>query len=59
MIFEGAKVACSDPFVRDKDFVDQNELIRESDIIIIGVPHDIYKDIVFDNKKTVDIWNII
>lgn len=58
--FEAKKTLCSDPFVRDDSFVSEEELTKESDIIIIATPHRQYKDLKIEKeKKTVDIWNIL
>jgi len=56
---EAGKVMCSDPFVTDESFVDEQTLITESDIIIIAVPHKRYKNLDIRNKKVVDIWNVL
>jgi UDP-N-acetyl-D-mannosaminuronic acid dehydrogenase len=57
--FEAKKVLCSDPYVTDDRLVDQETLIRESDIICIAVPHDAYKGLEIRGKKVVDVWNIL
>ena len=50
---------CSDPFVRDSNLIDKDELIKKSDIIIIGAPHSEYKNLKlnYKTKTVVDIWN--
>ena len=53
----GSNVICSDEYIKDKDFFTKEKLINQSDIIIIGSPHDIYKKINFKNKILVNIWN--
>jgi UDP-N-acetyl-D-mannosaminuronic acid dehydrogenase len=59
LTIEAASVLCSDPFVRDSNLIDKDELIKKSDIIIIGAPHSEYKKLKLNYKiKTVvDIWN--
>jgi len=53
------KVLSSDPFVsNDETLVKIDELLNESDIIIICTPHDEYKTINFQGKIVVDVWNI-
>jgi len=56
---EAGKVMCSDPFVTDESFVDEQTLIAESDVIIIAVPHKRYKNLDIRNKTVVDIWNVL
>ena len=58
--FEAKRTLCSDPYVEDERFVTEEELIKESDIIIIATPHKKYKELkIDDSKKVVDIWNIM
>lgn len=57
--FHGAKVYCSDEYAKNPDFVTKEQLIRESDIIIVAVPHSQYKSIAIPKgKEVVDLWNI-
>ncbi|MCP3965970.1 MAG: nucleotide sugar dehydrogenase [Lentisphaerae bacterium] len=53
------KVLCSDVYVKNTSFVSEKELIDNSDIILIGAPHDKYKQLFFNGKKVVDVWNHI
>lgn len=58
--FHGAKVYCSDDFVKDPNFFSKEDLIKNCDIIIIGTPHSIYKEIsVPENVHLVDLWGIV
>ncbi len=56
---EAKNVLCSDPFVKDDSFVDEETLINKSDIIIIATPHKAYKSLKIENKKVVDVWNVL
>ena len=56
LIFRGANVLCCDDFVNDSTFVSQDELIEQSDIVIIGAPHKMYRSIDFNNVKLINIW---
>ncbi len=50
----------SDPYITDSEFVDTATAIKNSDIIIIGVPHSVYLDIdIPADKHIVDVWNFI
>ncbi len=50
----------SDPYYKDKFCIDENNLIKKSDVIIVTVPHNKYKKLkIPKNKKIVDIWNVI
>ncbi len=56
---ESRQVLCTDPFVKDDNLVSLDEVIDNSDIIILGAPHSQYKeaDIDFTKKIIVDVWN--
>ena len=57
--FEARKTLCSDPYVKDSTFVSAEQLVDESEIIIIATPHKCYKELkVALDKKVVDIWNV-
>ncbi len=47
------KVFCSDQYFKNKDTCSLRKLIKESDIIIIGTEHKIYKKIKFPKTKIV------
>ena len=59
LLFEGAKVFCSDPYVKDKSFLSKEELLLSSEIIIVGTPHEIYTNLIIKDKLVIDIWNIV
>ncbi|MCW2752170.1 MAG: nucleotide sugar dehydrogenase [Aeromicrobium sp.] len=56
--FKAADVLCSDPFVHDPTFVDQDDLLARADVIVIGAPHTTYRDLE-TAKPVVDIWNVM
>ena len=58
--FEGARILYSDEYAQNPDFITKDELIKSSDIIIIGSPHSGYKGLTIpDNVKIIDLWGII
>jgi UDP-N-acetyl-D-mannosaminuronic acid dehydrogenase len=58
MKFKSAGVLTTDPYVKnDKDLVSEEEVIANSDLLIISAPHLRYKDLKID-KPVVDIWNL-
>ena len=58
--FEGSNVLYSDEFAKNEDFTKASKLIELSDIIIIGSPHTVYKDLTIPKDvKLVDLWGII
>ena len=57
--FSGAIVACSDEFASNSDFVTKEDIISESETVIICAPHSVYRDIIFPkNIDVIDIWKI-
>jgi UDP-N-acetyl-D-mannosaminuronic acid dehydrogenase len=56
---EAKQVLCADPYVKDVSLVDQETVLQESDIIIIAAPHKRYKELNIENRKVVDIWNLL
>lgn len=58
--FRGADVRCSDEFVREPGFVGAAELLSTSDVVIVGVPHSRYRDLVVPpNVDVVDLWGVL
>lgn len=55
--FHGAEVIAADPFVNDPTLVTAEELIERSDIIVVGAPHDVFRDLeIPPDKELVDVW---
>ena len=55
---EAKKVLCTDVYIREEGFVTPDELVRESDVIILAAPHREYAALHIDTDKiVVDIWN--
>lgn len=56
--FRAKRVVCTDPFVSsDADLQPLEQVLEDSDVLIIGAPHQIYSRIETD-KPVVDIWNL-
>ena len=55
---ESSQVLCSDEYIKDPTFVSPENLVRESDVIIIATPHKKYLELeIPKSKAVVDIWN--
>lgn len=50
------KTLCSDPYILDSNYVSEKFLIKNADIIFIGVPHKRYKKIKLSKKKIINVW---
>lgn len=56
--FEAKKVYCSDSHIKDGNFVTEEKLVNESDIIILATPHIEYAKLkISEEKILIDIWN--
>jgi UDP-N-acetyl-D-mannosaminuronic acid dehydrogenase len=59
LLFEARRVLCSDALISDPELVSTEELLRHSDVIIVGTPHREYRDLQFPaGKVVVDVWNM-
>jgi len=56
--FKSAGVLTSDPYVQnDSELVSEDQVMKESDLLIITAPHLRYKELKTD-KPIIDIWNL-
>ncbi|HEY6056510.1 MAG TPA: nucleotide sugar dehydrogenase, partial [Candidatus Limnocylindrales bacterium] len=55
----GARVLCTDPYVRDPRLVPADEAIAGSEIVILGVPHRAYQGLALGGRDVVDIWGAL
>jgi UDP-N-acetyl-D-mannosaminuronic acid dehydrogenase len=56
--FKGARVLCTDPYVPDRSFVGLDQVLKESDVLVIGAPHRAYRQLELNGRDVVDIWGI-
>jgi UDP-N-acetyl-D-mannosaminuronic acid dehydrogenase len=56
--FSAKKVFATDPYVKDESFSNLDEVLMESDILIIAAPHNQYGSIKTD-KPIIDIWGLL
>ena len=52
----GARVVCTDPYVRDPRLVPLDQVLAESDVLILGAPHAAYRGLEIGGKDVVDVW---
>jgi UDP-N-acetyl-D-mannosaminuronic acid dehydrogenase len=52
----GARVMCTDPFVEDNRLVALDRVLSESDILVLGAPHRLYRGLEIGGKDVVDVW---
>ncbi len=56
--FRGATVLCTDPYVKDESLRPLQEVLDRSDVLVIGAPHKVYRDLRLDGREVADIWNL-
>ena len=56
--FRGATVRCADPYVQDGELLPLEDVLRQSELIVIGAPHKVYRDLDLGDREVVDIWGI-
>ncbi len=58
-LFRGATVLCTDPYVPDPGLLPLDEVVRRSDVVVIGAPHRAYRFLeVNGDREVVDIWGV-
>jgi UDP-N-acetyl-D-mannosaminuronic acid dehydrogenase len=57
LMVEAKEVLCTDPYVVDEKLVPLEEALGRADVIVLGAPHAVYRDLRFPNDKVVmDVW---
>ncbi len=52
----GARVLATDPYVKDARLVPLDQVITESDVLVLGAPHRPYRGLQLGGKDVVDVW---
>lgn len=55
----GARVACADPYVTDPRLLPVEEVVEQSEILVLGAPHSAYRGLSVGGKDVVDIWGVM
>jgi UDP-N-acetyl-D-mannosaminuronic acid dehydrogenase len=55
----GARVVCTDPYVRDERLTTLECVLEESEILVLGVPHRAYRNLAVGGKDVVDVWGAL
>jgi len=56
LLWAGATVLCTDPYVEDARLVGLDEVLAKSDILVLGAPHRAYRGLDLDGREVVDVW---
>jgi UDP-N-acetyl-D-mannosaminuronic acid dehydrogenase len=52
----GARVVCTDPYVKDDRLTTLECVLEESDVLVLGAPHKAYKNLTIGGRDVVDVW---
>jgi UDP-N-acetyl-D-mannosaminuronic acid dehydrogenase len=58
LIWAGAIVSCTDPYVRDDRLVALEDVLDQCEILVVGAPHRVYRELGLPDKPLVDVWGI-
>ena len=58
LAWSGATVLCTDPFVVDERLSPLDEVLRDSEVLVLAAPHRSYRDLDLSGRKVVDIWGV-
>jgi len=57
--YEAAEVLCTDVYIEDPAFFPLEEVVRRSDLLVIGTPHKEYRTLALpEGMPVVDVWNM-
>ena len=59
LVWSGANVLCTDPHVADPRLLPLERVLDEAEIIVIGAPHEEYRQAELRGRKVVDIWGVV
>jgi UDP-N-acetyl-D-mannosaminuronic acid dehydrogenase len=58
LLWAGATVLCTDPYVEDERLVSLDEVLAKSDILVLGAPHRAYRALDLEGREVVDVWGV-
>jgi UDP-N-acetyl-D-mannosaminuronic acid dehydrogenase len=56
--FKGATVRCTDPYVQDPSLLTVEDVLAQSELLVIGAPHAVYRELALDSRQVIDIWGV-
>jgi UDP-N-acetyl-D-mannosaminuronic acid dehydrogenase len=59
LTWAGARVVCTDPYVRDDRLTTLECVLEESEILVLGAPHLDYRGLEVGGKDVVDVWGTL
>jgi UDP-N-acetyl-D-mannosaminuronic acid dehydrogenase len=58
-MWAGATVICTDPYVLDDRLLPLEQVVAESDILVLGAPHHAYAGLQVGRTDVVDVWGAL
>src|SRR3954454_6175856 len=55
----GARVVCTGPYVLDDRLTTLDCVLEESEILVLGVPHNAYRGLEIGGRDVVDVWGAL
>ena len=59
LMWAGARVLATDPYVHDSRLTTLECVLKESDILVLGAPHAAYRELDIGGKDVVDVWGAL
>ena len=59
LTWAGARVICTDPYVKDERLTTLDCVLQDSEILVLGVPHQAYRGLEVGGKDVVDVWGAL
>ena len=58
LTLECRSVLCTDPYIKDPNFVSLETVLREADFVFLGACHEEYRDLVIE-KPVIDVFGFL
>ena len=58
LAWKGARVLCTDPYVRDDRLVPLEKAVEDAEILVLGAPHRAYRGLEIGGRDVVDVWGV-
>src|SRR6188472_311494 len=59
LTWAGARVICTDPYVKDERLTTLDCVLEESEILVLAAPHKAYRNLQVGGKDVVDVWGAL
>jgi UDP-N-acetyl-D-mannosaminuronic acid dehydrogenase len=55
----GAEVLTTDPYVADDRLLPLEEVLEQSEVLVLGVPHRTYRTLNLEGREVIDVWGAL